>query len=71
MMNSEQRTEYQIRQNKRVEEIVFAANKRGYMLDSEKLEMMKCYIAPYSRWWRYGMVSALKKAIKLLKENGE
>lgn len=36
--------------------------------DSDKLSYMLYGIQPYSRYWRWGMVKALKHAIKLLKE---
>lgn len=38
------------------------------LTDSEKLEYILCSIKPYSKWWRWGFVSALKRAIKVMRE---
>ena len=35
---------------------------------SDKLEYMMLDIQPYSPYWNMGMIKALKKAIKLLRE---
>lgn len=36
--------------------------------DADRLKMIMYDIEPYSRWWRQGMVRALRRAIKLLEE---
>ena len=36
--------------------------------DADKLEYMELSIEPYSKYWRWGMKKALKRAIKLLRE---
>ena len=34
--------------------------------DADRLKWILYNIDPYSKWWRWGMVRALKRAIKLL-----
>ena len=36
--------------------------------DADRLKVIMYSIEPYSRWWRHGMVRALRRAIKLLEE---
>lgn len=36
--------------------------------DIYNLEFILCDITPYSRYWRYGYISTLKRAISLLKK---
>ena len=54
--------EIKLKNLKKTEEL-FKVGKWG---DVEKLKYMLYNIDPYSRYWRWGMVSALKHAIKLL-----
>ena len=39
--------------------------------DIHNLEMILYSIMPYSRWWRCGCISSLRKAIKALKKEKE
>ena len=39
--------------------------------DADRLELMLCDIQPYSMYWQMGMIGALEKAIKLLRESDE
>ena len=57
---------YMKKMRKRESELIW---KDEPLTDAEKLEMMLCSIKPYSRWWRYGYVKSLKRAITLLKED--
>lgn len=34
--------------------------------DADRLKIILYEIEPYSKWWRWGMVRALRRAIKLL-----
>ena len=57
---------YMKQMQKREHEIIW---KDEPLSDAEKLELIICSIQPYSKWWRWGYVKALKRAIKLLKED--
>ncbi len=39
------------------------------LTDAEKLELIICSIQPYSKWWRWGYIKALRRVIKLIKED--
>lgn len=57
---------YMKKMRKRESELIW---KDEPLTDAEKLEMILCSIQPYSKWWRWGYVKSLKRAIKLLKED--
>ena len=39
------------------------------LTDAEKLELIICSIQPYSKWWRWGYIRALRRAIELIKKD--
>lgn len=56
--------DYKIKQIKKAMEIY----EKESLDDIDKLELIITDIYPYSRYWRFGMIKALRHAIKLLKE---
>lgn len=57
---------YMKKMRERESEIIW---KDGPLTDAEKLELIICSIQPYSKWWRWGYIKALRRAIKLIKED--
>ena len=45
---------------------LYALSFKDEWTDADKLRRILYSIEPYSPWWRWGMVKALKRAIKLL-----
>ena len=56
--------DYRIKQNEKANKILLKES----LDDADKLELIITDIRPYSRYWRFGMIKALRHAIKLLKE---
>lgn len=44
---------------------------KGVLTDPDLLIILMLDIEPYSRYWRLGMIKALKHAIKLLEKEGK
>ena len=44
---------------------------KDVLTDSDLLTILMLDIQPYSRYWRLGMIKALKHAIKLLEKEGK
>lgn len=55
---------YTMEQLKKRQEII----KKETWTDIDRLEFLLYSITPYSRFWRYGMIKALRHAIKLMKK---
>lgn len=56
------------KRHKKEQQILQKWRKRGYLKDSERLELLSFIIVPYSSYSRLGCMKALKRAIKLLKK---
>ena len=71
-MNGLQERMYRIKANQRKDELYAELYDNHNLTQIEKdiiiLEIMELSIAPYSRWWRWGYKSTLKRARLALKE---
>jgi len=56
--------DYMIKQHREAEKILLKES----LDDIDKLELLITEISPYSKYWRLGIIKALRHAIKLLKE---
>lgn len=69
-MNWEQQRKYRQKKIERKIQLLKEWDDNLPQLDKDiiRLEMMECEIAPYSSYWRWGMVETLRRARKALEK---
>ena len=69
--NSDWEWEYRIKQNQKELELIKKAEEGKIDPDLYNLEMILLSIKPHSKWWRWGYMKSLKRAIKLIKKDNK